>query len=130
MLSEGLPRTARLRNTREFELVYRQGWKAHTRHFVLQGLPQPGDKLRLGLTVSRKVGPAHERNLVKRRVREFVRRHRPEIARALAPDAGAGEGLDLVVIAKRGAAKLGREEAERELWGGLQRRREAGRHSK
>jgi ribonuclease P protein component len=126
MVSEGLPRTARLQSAREFEEVYRQGWKAHTRHFVLQGLRRPAPRFRLGLTVSRKVGPAHERNLVKRRVREFVRRHRPEIQRALAAAAGGEEGLDLVVIAKPGAAELGQEETERELWAGVQRRREAG----
>ena len=128
MVGEGLPRTARLQSSREFEEVYRQGWKAHTRHFVLQGLTRPAPRFRLGITVSRKVGPAHERNLVKRRVREFVRRHRPELQRALAP-AAEQEGLDLVVIAKPGAAGLSQEEAERELWAGVQRRREAGARS-
>ena len=126
MVSEGLPRTARLRTAREFEAVYRHGWKIHMPHFVWQGLRRPGPGFRLGLTVSRKVGPAHDRNRVKRRLREFVRRHRPEILEALAAAAGEGEGLDLVVIAKPGAGELSHEEAERELWAGLQRRRETG----
>jgi len=126
MVSEGLPRTARLRSAREFEAVYRQGWRAHTTHFVWQGLRRPGAPLRLGLTVSRKVGKAHDRNLVKRRLREFVRRHRPEILEALAGDPGPGNGLDLVIVAKTGAALLSHEEAERELWAAVQKRREAG----
>ena len=127
MVSEGLPRTARLRSAREFEAVYRQGWKIHTPHFVWQGLGRPGPQWRVGLTVSRKVGKAHDRNRVKRRVREFVRRHRPELLEALAADAGQGEGLDLVVIAKPGAAGLSHEETERELRAGLRRRQAGGR---
>jgi ribonuclease P protein component len=124
MVGEGLPRTARLRTAREFEAVYRQGRKIQTPHFVWQGLNRPAGGFRLGLTVSRRVGKAHDRNRVKRRLREFVRRHRPEIVEAFAP----GEGLDLVVIARPGAGELSYEESEREWRAGLERgREEAGR---
>lgn len=46
----------------------------------------------MGITVSKKVGKAHDRNLVKRRLREAIRRF------DLAP------GYDLVVVAKPAAS--------------------------
>lgn len=55
---------------------------------------------RIGLTVSRRVGNAVLRNRIKRRVREWFRMHREELPR----------GVDLVVIARRGAAELGSRE--------------------
>jgi ribonuclease P protein component len=53
------------------------------------GMPQG----RLGLSVSRKLGPATQRNRWKRLIREVYRRH-----------AAAARGLDLVVIPRRGAS--------------------------
>ncbi len=58
--------------------------------------PAPGAESRLGLVVSRRVGRAHQRNRVKRLLREYFRVRRGCWA---AP-------LDLVVIAKPGAALL------------------------
>jgi ribonuclease P protein component len=60
---------------------------------------------RLGLVVSKKVGAANRRNLVKRRLREWFR-HRRSLFRA---------PLDLVVIARPGAAGLSAEEVTLEL---------------
>lgn len=61
----------------------------------------------LGLTVSKKVGAAVERNRVKRHIREWFRHNR-----AALPERAA-----LVVIARRGAAEVGVAETERELRG-------------
>jgi ribonuclease P protein component len=62
--------------------------------------PEPGRTARLGITVSRRVGSAVERNRIKRVVREWYRHERS----GLAPDA------DLVVIAR--SAANGRSSAE------------------
>lgn len=59
----------------------------------------------MGLVVSKKVGKAHDRNRVKRRVREYFRSHRALFR----------EPVEIVVVAKRGAASLSMEEFHAEL---------------
>lgn len=67
------------------------------------GLPAKG--ARLGITVTRRVGKAVTRNRLKRQIRECFRRRRALL------DAG----LDVVVIARGGAAGLLTPEVEAEL---------------
>lgn len=66
------PKRGRLSRSAEFERVYRQGRSHGNRHLVLYTFPRPdaADGPRLGLSVSRKVGGAVERNKVKRLLRE------------------------------------------------------------
>lgn len=55
-------------------------------------IDKPGAGLRIGLTVTKKVGHATERNRIKRRLRQAVR----QALRSVAP-----RDVDLVVIARR-----------------------------
>jgi ribonuclease P protein component len=93
------PRAVRARISRsgDFDAVYRRGRSAANRHLVLYSFRRPDaedDAPRLGLSVSRRVGSAVERNRVKRVLRERFA--------ALAP--GLPPGTDWVVIARPGVA--------------------------
>ncbi|HEX9943625.1 MAG TPA: ribonuclease P protein component [Thermoanaerobaculia bacterium] len=92
-----MPKRRRLSRSGEFDRVYRDGSSHATRHLVLYSFPR-GDAedrdVRLGVSASRKVGGAVDRNRAKRVLREafweladrlpgshdFVIVARPEIA--------------------------------------------------
>lgn len=67
------PKRRRLSRSGEFDRVYRDGSSHATRYLVLYTFPRQDeerDDVRLGVSVSRKVGGAVERNKVKRALRE------------------------------------------------------------
>lgn len=93
----------RLSRSGEFDRVYRDGSSHATRHLVLYSFPRGGEEgedARLGVSVSRKVGGAVERNRVKRALRDAFW----GLAEVLPP------GHDFVLVARPEIAPL----AERE----------------
>jgi ribonuclease P protein component len=94
--AESFPKGRRLRRRAEFLKTYEVGLKLHGRYVTVFAMPDGGETVRLGVTVTKKAGRAAVRNLARRRVREVFRR-------ATLPTAPAG--LRLVVnVHPRGAA--------------------------
>ncbi|MGB5265603.1 MAG: ribonuclease P protein component [Polyangiales bacterium] len=89
-------RVDRLKKRYEFKRAQLSGRRIHTPHFLIVVLPNAVQNTRLGITVTKKVGTAVQRNRIKRVVREVFRRNRQ-----LFP-----ASHDLVFIAKRGATEI------------------------
>jgi ribonuclease P protein component len=68
------PKRRRLSRSGEFDRVYRDGSSNATRHLVLYAFPRgddgDGSDVRLGVSASRKIGGAVQRNRAKRALRE------------------------------------------------------------
>jgi len=88
--SANFPRAARLLKHSDFERVYKQGKRHFSSHITVFYLRQPegasprsalpqtvfqAKLARIGFTVGRVLGGAVERNRIKRRMREVLRRH-------------------------------------------------------
>ncbi len=105
-MDESFARHHRLRQRREFLLVYGEGSKAHGRLAVIfrrrRGDAGPW---RLGITATRRLGKAVVRNRLRRRIREIFRRRHPR-----PPD-----GWDFVVNLKHPAVEASYEELLREI---------------
>lgn len=94
----GTPRRRRLSRSGDFDRVFRDGRSYGNRYLVVYGFArgeEANGEPRLGISVARKVGGAVERNAVKRAVRE-----------AFWQLADAGEGRDVVIIARPELARL------------------------
>jgi ribonuclease P protein component len=101
-MSRSARRGRRLSRSAEFERVYRHGRSISNRHLVLYSFPgELGESPpRVGLSVSRKVGGAVERNHVKRLLRESFSSAQAELL----------GGYDVVVVARPEAGELARRE--------------------
>lgn len=101
-MADTAARKQRLSRSADFERVYRHGRSAQHRLLVLYRFERPDDirgadsdgATRLGITVSRKLGGAVERNRLKRQIRE-----------ALQSNDTLPEGHDIVAIARPGLAE-------------------------
>lgn len=96
----------RLLSRASFKRVYEQGRKAHSRFFTAFYLPGESGRDRIGLTVTRKIGKAHDRNRCRRLLREAFRRNRRN---------PGGTGVDLVINAKRELISASYAEVEAEI---------------
>ena len=105
----------RITRSGDFDAVYQRGRSAAGRHLVLYAFTRPeappGAPPRLGLSVSRKVGGAVERNRVKRVLRERFAAISPSLPPGTDYVAIARPGL-AAYLEERGSAAVGERLAE------------------
>jgi ribonuclease P protein component len=101
----------RLRQRADF-LAAAAGTKAPTPMFVLQMRRREAGPVRVGFTVSKRVGGAVERNRIRRRLREVVR---------LSPPSRMRPGHDYVLIGRRAALDASFEQIKEEFDRALRR---------
>ena len=85
----------KLRKSWQFRKIYTEGNKYFSNLFILYVLPNNTQEIRIGLTVTKKVGISVQRNRIKRVIREVFRSLK-----------GIAPGNDLVVIARKSAVNL------------------------
>ena len=81
----------RLKNGRDFNLVYKKGKSFANRDFVVYIKKNNLGHARVGFSVSKKVGKAWKRNEIKRRLREIIR-SKPELL---------NKNYDIIIIVRK-----------------------------
>ncbi|MCR5421195.1 MAG: ribonuclease P protein component [Lachnospiraceae bacterium] len=94
-----------LKKNSDFKLVYLKGKSKVNRYFIMYAFENGKDHNRLGISVSKKVGNSVIRHRIKRLVKESYRQHEKMF----------NSGLDIVVIARSGAADLSYRNVESAL---------------
>ncbi len=97
-----MERQYRLQKNRAFQYVYRRGHSVACRDLVM--LFARGRELKVGFSVSKKVGNAVVRNKTKRRLRECFRPHLGDVKTGL-----------YVIVARPSAAKATFQSLERDI---------------
>jgi ribonuclease P protein component len=83
-----------LKNTRQFSACYKSGKRCYSKHFTVFVLANGSGEVRLGVSVSKKVGNSVVRHRIARFARESVRTLKTDIP----------SGTDVVLVAKEGAS--------------------------
>ena len=94
----------RLKKINQFNYIYRKGERKGTKHFTLFIVKSKYSNYKIGYSISKKVGKANQRNLLKRRMKEIVRINKL-----------AQNGHNYVLQARVGAAELSFAEIEKQL---------------
>ena len=94
-----------LKKNHQFQFVYKYG-KSYANKYLIMYIKENGlGKNRIGISVSKKVGNSVVRHRVTRLVRESYRLH----------ESIFNSGLDIVIVARPGAASVGYNEIESAL---------------
>lgn len=105
MRQYSFPKCERLLSRVDFVNLNRLGKKIHTKHFLVIIKENDTGFLRLGITVTKKIGNAVKRNRVKRLLREYFRLNKNCFS----------IGCDIVIIGKKNSFLLNYTETKEEL---------------
>ena len=97
--------TESLKKNHQFQFVYHNG-KSYANRYLVMYIKENGlEKNRIGISVSKKVGNSVVRHRVKRLIKESYRLHENVF----------NSGLDIVIVARPGAASVGFHEIDSAL---------------
>ena len=102
-----LPAKSRLKKRRDFDRVF-QGGRRLTGRFqvvVYRSAGEKGSRGRIGFVTAKKLGKAHDRNRLRRWLREAYRRHRAELAK----------DFEMILLGRAAAVSAGYASIESEL---------------
>lgn len=102
MTSYGFSGDDRIRSSLDFERIYAAGRRQGDRFLLIFAAPNELGRSRIGLSVSRKHGPAVARNRIKRRLREAFRTTKHQLP----------VGWDLILIPRNSAEATLRDYAK------------------
>lgn len=97
--------TESLKKRKDFQLVYRKGKSYANKYLVMYRLKNNTDKVRLGISVSKKVGNSVVRHRITRLIRESYRLNEEKF----------DGGYDYVVIARAGTKGISYSDMESAL---------------
>ena len=97
--------TESIKKNSDFQLVFKNGKSKANRYFIMYILKNESEKNFIGISVSKKVGNSVVRHRIKRLVKESYRLHENLF----------NSGLNIVVIARKGADELDYHQTEKSL---------------
>jgi ribonuclease P protein component len=105
MEKQSFDKHVRILKRKDYLTIYQHGVRIYSENFTIVAYRKKVGISRLGITVSKKVGRAVQRNRIKRLLREFFRLNRSRLSTL----------QDLVIIAKKDISSFSYQDICREL---------------
>ena len=103
---ENMKKNYRIKKNKEFQVILHNGKSFANRQFIVYYNTKPeNENFRVGISVGKKIGKAHQRNKIKRYIREYFNIHKNNFPK----------NINLVVIARKQTAEMGLREFEASL---------------